>query len=315
MRGQAAAKESLVSDLILHHYAMSPYSAKVRAMLGCTGLDWQSVVTKEMPPRPLVEALAGGYRRIPVAQSGADVFCDSHVIAAEIAERARRPELAPEGMGEAERAWVAHAEGEVFFACILAAPVTGLWRNARATVSVGDLLRVTLDRLSMGLRISRALPGPIRSRKVVADHVDRVERQLQRDFLFGDAPRIGDFATYHSLWFVRDLGGKPFPGHPRTMAWMDRIKAFGEGGRREISAETALEIARAATPRPISNEHTQHVSLKKPVRVAPSDYWQVPTTGELVGSTPSRWILRREDPRAGVVHVHFPKEGYTLQEV
>jgi len=304
-----------VSDLVLHHYAMSPYSAKVRAMLGYTGLGWQSVTTREMPPRPLVAALVGGYRRIPVAQSGADVFCDSRIIAAEIAARTFKPELGPEAMDAAERSWVAHAEGEVFFACILAANLGGLWRNARATVSVGDLLRVALDRLVMGLKVAGSLPGPFRSRQLVRDHVDRVERALERDFLFGDAPRLADFATYHSLWFVRDLGGTRFAERPRTLAWMERIKGFGEGDRREISADTALEIARDATPRPVPPEHSQHPSIKKPVHVAPADYWQAPTTGELVGSSPSRWILRREDPRAGVVHVHFPKDGYTLQEV
>jgi len=303
-----------VSDLILHHYPMSPYSEKVRAMLGYTGLSWQSVVTKEMPPRPMVAALAGGYRRIPVAQSGADVFCDSRIIAAEIAERAHKPELGAEAMDEAQRAWVAHAEGEVFFACILAAKPGELFRKARATASIGDLLRVVKDRLVMGLSAASSIPGPLRSQQIVRDHVGRVAGALERDFLFGAAPTFADFATYHSLWFACDLGGKRFPEQPRAMAWLDRIKAFGHGVRREISADAALEIARSATPRPVPQEHSQHPSLKKPVRVAPADYMQVPTTGELVGSSASRWIVRREDPRAGVVHVHFPKEGYTLQE-
>ncbi|MBG32222.1 MAG: glutathione S-transferase, partial [Alcanivorax sp.] len=62
-----------MSDLILHHYALSPFSEKVRAMLGYAGLDWQSVTVREMPPRPMLAPLAGGYRKILVAQSGADV--------------------------------------------------------------------------------------------------------------------------------------------------------------------------------------------------------------------------------------------------
>ncbi|HBC20217.1 MAG TPA: glutathione S-transferase family protein, partial [Alcanivorax sp.] len=53
-----------MSDLILHHYALSPFSEKVRAMLGYAGLDWQSVTVREMPPRPMLAPLAGGYRKI-----------------------------------------------------------------------------------------------------------------------------------------------------------------------------------------------------------------------------------------------------------
>ena len=83
-------------DLILHHYPMSPFSEKIRAMLGYSRMHWQSVLTREMPPRPLVASLAGGYRKIPVAQIGADIFCDSRTIAREIAILANQPALALE---------------------------------------------------------------------------------------------------------------------------------------------------------------------------------------------------------------------------
>ena len=82
-----------MQEFILYHYAMSPFSEKVRAMLGYAGLSWQSVIVREMPPRPMLSALAGGYRKVPVAQSGADVFCDSRAIADEIARLSGKPEL------------------------------------------------------------------------------------------------------------------------------------------------------------------------------------------------------------------------------
>lgn len=302
-----------MSELVLHHYALSPYSEKVRALLGYAGLPWKSVVTREMPPRPMLAALAGGYRRVPVAQAGSDVFCDSRTIASEIAERAGKPELAHESMGDEERRWVANAEGEVFFACILAGGSAALRRKARRTLSLLDGVRFLVDRVGMGRSAAIPMPGFRRSGAILREHLGRVEAALDRDFLFGDAPRIADFATYHSLWFVRDLGEKPIVGlYPRTVAWMDRIAAFGEGRRSEISAEAALAIARDSAPRAIPAEHTKHEAIGSRVEIAPSDYAQQPTSGELVGSTPSRWIVRREDTRAGSVHVHFPKEGYTL---
>ena len=39
-----------MSELILHHYTLSPFSEKARAMLGYAGLQWQSVTVAEMPP-------------------------------------------------------------------------------------------------------------------------------------------------------------------------------------------------------------------------------------------------------------------------
>jgi len=304
-----------MSDLVLHHYALSPYSEKIRALLGYTRLAWQSVLTKEMPPRPLLEALAGGYRRIPVAQCGADVFCDSRIIASEIAQRAGRPELAHENMESAERRWVATAEGEVFFACVMAGGTAELRRTARASLSLLDFARFAKDRIGMGLTASVPMLGLRRSGVLLREHLGRVEEALTRDFLFGDSPRIADFATYHSLWFVRDLGKRRLLEHyPRTFAWMDRIQAFGHGERRESSAQDALALARAATPRPIEAAHTQHPAWNKSVRVVPSDYGKVPTAGVLAGSTPSRWIVRRESPLTGTIHVHFPKDGYTLIE-
>ena len=72
----------------LHHYPASPFSEKIRALLGYLGLAWHSVETSIIMPRPLLLPLSGGYRRVPVAQIGADVYCDTAIIARAIAEHA-----------------------------------------------------------------------------------------------------------------------------------------------------------------------------------------------------------------------------------
>ena len=66
--------------LILHHYASSPFAEKARLALGLKGLAWGSVEVAAQPPRPLLDALTGGYRRIPVLQVGADIYCDTNII-------------------------------------------------------------------------------------------------------------------------------------------------------------------------------------------------------------------------------------------
>ena len=68
-------------ELILHHYDMSPYAEKIRLALGWKGLPWRSVITPTVLPKPDHFELTGGYRRVPVLQVGADVYCDTHLIA------------------------------------------------------------------------------------------------------------------------------------------------------------------------------------------------------------------------------------------
>ncbi len=66
-----------MSDIILHHYAGSLFSEKIRLLLGYLKLPWKSVVTAPIMPRPLLMPLTGGYRRTPNMQQGADVWCDT----------------------------------------------------------------------------------------------------------------------------------------------------------------------------------------------------------------------------------------------
>ena len=44
-----------MSDLILHHYNMSPFAEKVRLMLGYKGLAWRSVHIPPVLPKPVPE--------------------------------------------------------------------------------------------------------------------------------------------------------------------------------------------------------------------------------------------------------------------
>ena len=43
-------------DIILHHYALSPYSQKIRSYLGYKGAAWRSALVPMVPPRPELDA-------------------------------------------------------------------------------------------------------------------------------------------------------------------------------------------------------------------------------------------------------------------
>src|SRR5439155_485317 len=85
--------------IILHHYDTSPYSEKVRLGLGLKGLAWASVEIPVIMPKPDLTALTGGYRKTPVLQIGADIYCDSQLIMRELERRHPSPGFYPAGRG------------------------------------------------------------------------------------------------------------------------------------------------------------------------------------------------------------------------
>ena len=70
-----------MAELVLHHFDWSPYAEKVRVLLGIKGLAWRSVQIPMVMPKPDLTALTGGYRKTPVLQVGADIYCDTSLIA------------------------------------------------------------------------------------------------------------------------------------------------------------------------------------------------------------------------------------------
>ena len=86
-----------MSELILHHFDWSPFAEKARLALGLKGLAWRSVQIPMIMPKPDLIALTGGYRKTPVLQIGADIYCDTRLIARELERRHPKPTLFPDG--------------------------------------------------------------------------------------------------------------------------------------------------------------------------------------------------------------------------
>jgi hypothetical protein len=147
----------------------------------------------------------------------------------------------------------------------------------------------------------------------------RIETQLAHGsaFLLGDQACIADIAHYHPLWFVANNANvaatlEPFP---LVRAWMARIKAIGHGQPQPIESATAVEMARAVTPEAIPDNNyvdPNGFTVGAGVSIAATDYGVDPVAGTLVWQGAEEIVLRREDPRAGVVHVHFPRMGFRL---
>jgi glutathione S-transferase len=71
-------------QVVLHHFDESPFSEKIRLIFGLKKITWSSVRISRIMPRPDLMPLTGGYRRTPVMQIGADIYCDTQRIIREL---------------------------------------------------------------------------------------------------------------------------------------------------------------------------------------------------------------------------------------
>jgi hypothetical protein len=148
----------------------------------------------------------------------------------------------------------------------------------------------------------------------------RLEQQLQReqgDFLLGE-PSIADFALAHALWFLKatPVTSPLVDAYPAVSAWLGRVLGFGHGAFSEMTSIEALEIARNATPAALPYEQFEEPNgfqAGQQVVIAATDYGVDPVAGELLFAGCEELIVRREDERGGVVHVHFPRFGFRIE--
>lgn len=305
-----------MNDLILHHYDGSPFSEKIRLILGFKGLRWRSVRVPVMLPKPDVVALTGGYRRTPFLQVGADVYCDTALMGRVIDQAAPTPPLYPASAGAQQHVLAQWADSALFWSAI---PYT-MQPSAVAHLFGGAppefLKEFRADRALMTGGMRRATPADARAQ--LASYLGWLEGMLDGSaaFLLGAAPCIADFSVAHSLWYIRRAPPvamvlDPFP---RLRAWSERVAAFGHGTREELGANEALGIASSAKSHaPVQVEASQGFEAGMHVTVAATDYATDLVSGTLVGLTDDDVAIERSDLRAGTVHVHFPRIGYQIK--
>jgi hypothetical protein len=80
------------------------------------------------------------------------------------------------------------------------------------------------------------------------------------------------------------------------------------------SAEAIAVAAGAAGHAPVAVAPGLGFDAGQAVSVFATDYGSDPVAGALVGLTPQSVTLRRTDPRAGTVHVHFPRFGFQIRK-
>jgi glutathione S-transferase len=310
-----------MSELILHHYPTSLFAEKARLMLGFKGLSWRSVTIPAIMPKPDLMALTGGYRKTPVLQVGADVYCDTALMARRLEQEKTSPTFYPEGQEFTAASFAAWADSVMFLhaVALVFQPASLAVRFAKVPPEAFKAFVADRGALFTGGSANRVSLE-------LAQHqwptfMARLETQLERngDYLFG-VPSIADLSVAHPLWFLKQtpVTAPLVDQYPAVSEWYKRVLAFGHGAPSELSSADAIEIARAASPAALPEEDftdPNGFEAGQKVSIAAVDYGVDPVEGELVFSGREELILRREDDRAGVVHVHFPRLGFQLKRI
>ena len=298
-----------MAETILHHYPGSPYAHKVRVVLGIKNLAWRSVTIPNMMPKPDLMPLTGGYRKTPVMQIGADVYCDTQLIVRELERRFPEPTLFPgasRGLGEGLGWWAERGLFNPAVALVFAKVGESLpqaFRDDRAKFSGRDF-------------------NPERTKAAEPIMLATVRAQLAwlentfadgRKFLFGDQVSSADASLYHMVWFLRRPRGDVLAEFPAVTAWADRMAAFGTGNSTELDSKEALAVAKASRPNELAPQHDgSGPPLGARVTVTADDSGRDPVAGELVSLSRQEIIIARSAPEVGEVAQHFPRAGFLI---
>jgi glutathione S-transferase len=307
------------STIILHNYDFSTFSEKVRTALGYKKLPWHSVDVPGLPPRPLLSPLTGGYRRVPVLQIGADIFCDTNIILPALDRLfPASPTLYPKGSEGLAQGLAFAWERQMWI------PIIGVLVHYIGEHIPAEFIKDRKEAYLM-IDISKEAMAPDFSKRVqlVRAQYAWLEKALaHRDFLFGATPSAADLACWQTLFLLRKncppevdqlLG---LGTSSNVLKWYDRVVAFGHGTKVDMTSEEAFVVARDSKPISVThldpNGDPGGLKAGTTVIVTPDDNAQVPVKGTLVAAGVDEIILHHCDTAAGDLHIHFPRLGFDV---
>jgi|TARA_B110000503_G_scaffold109212_1_gene163316 glutathione S-transferase len=304
-----------MSDLILHHYPQSPVAQKIRLALGIAGVSWHSVEIPRLPPKPLLTPLTANYRRVPVMQIGADVYCDSQNIIRAIAETGYGDVLFPNGcVGEA-MALASWAETTLFDLCVRLVITSAIGSAPPEFITDRASLYFKSGWTTQGMKA--ALPAVTLQLQASLRWVDTLLEMT--GYTVGQTHSYADAAIASIAWFLRGRwdGGAallaPFGHICRLEA---EIVEKGQGYPSDLQPEEALAIAHAHEPVSPTGiysgfdaglTHGQRVVIRPDGETADPEVF-----GALRYLDDTRASIDHYSPETGPVAVHFPLAGYML---
>jgi glutathione S-transferase len=305
-----------MSDLILHHYWPSPFAHKIRLALGLSGVTWRSVEIPRVPPKPLLMPLTAGYRRTPVLQSGADVYCDTQNIVRALTAITDNHQLLPTDLSGKILAFTDWADGVVFNLAARVVLTSALDTAPPEFIQDRGGLYFGPNWTPEGLRSQ--LSGVILQ---LAAHLNSIDSGLgaQGGFMSNDLS-YADVTIAYLAWFIRGRWDQG-PEFLQQFANIERIEREVHEAVREVyedlSAEDALKIAANSESQSPSGVTKQcGVTLRQGMQIAikpQAETSDPPVVGRLRYLDRARVSIDHRAPEVGDVVVHLPVAGYQIQ--
>jgi glutathione S-transferase len=307
-----------LQEVILHHYPPSPFSEKVRVAFGIKKLAWRSVEIPRIPPKPELMPLTGGFRRTPVMQIGADIYCDSQCILRELERRFPEPTFFPGGSNGMP--WAVNR-----------------WTDYVFDAAAGVVMGAAADQLPEAFAKDRGRLyfGPDYDYEIIKANLPHSAAQLRgqlgwldqrlatgRNFMLGDQPGLPDAVTYYLVWFIRgrwQSGPEFLSEFPALEAWEKRVAAIGHGDQKDMTAGEALGVAKASETDTAEQADPRDPQGIKPGMtvsiVADVDGGETPVTGKVRAVDRETISILHDEERIGTVCIHFPRVGYRVTAV
>ena len=303
-----------MTDIILHHYDASPFTQKALRMLGLKNIEWQSVETPMMLPKPDLVCLTGGYRGTPVMQIGADIYIDSQRIARELELRIPKPTFFPGG--DAGLAYALVKWSDAFFQSGLKMALALLGPDWDAAFREDrQALFAHLDFDDMDKETGHAMAQ-------LQANAALLNAQLAdgRSFLSGDHASLADIQAFGVPWFTRaamPITEKLFQNFSYLPAWEARVAELGEGDRQPIDVAEAHRIAQQSQPdlsKEVAENDAQSFEAGMRVEVMPDDFsLRGAVEGELLRASALELAIHRSTEDFGDLVIHFPRLGYRVE--
>lgn len=306
-----------MAEILYHHYPQSPVAEKIRVAFGIKGISWCSILIPRLPPKPDLTALTGGYRRTPVMQIGADIFCDSQCILRELDKRVAEKPLYLENESLQALGFSQWTDSTLFTHVIRV--VLGHNIEALPAEFLADRARLyfgpdwTPESVKSG--VAHSLSQCHTALGWMEDSLAAGQK-----FIAGEHPSSYDVSLYYLVWFLRGRyaeGPALLDNYAKVSAWETRVRALGHGTSKDMDSKDAIAVAYSAEPELIaSSTVSASDSIGHQFSVQPAgDGGDPAVTGKLVQLTHDRIVIAREGLLSGQVHVHFPRAGYSLIKV
>ena len=302
-----------MSGIILHHYPVSTFSERVRLAFGLKRLSWRSVTIPVAMPKPDLLPLTGGYRRTPVMQIGADIYCDTQLILRKIEALHPAPSLYPAGSEGIATALAWWADKSIF------PPALGV---LAATIGHTLPAEFVAERKAFGFPLEAEEASAILHRHLQqgAAHLSWLAAMLAdgRPFLLGESPSAADLAAYCPVWMLKTRVGEKAEALLPLKAldgWYARVTEFGHGTPEEMTAADALALAAASEPASVTSPadaEPSGIPVGRQVIVRPDDTGRDEVRGTLLSADGQELVIAHENSRVGRVNLHFPRAGFDV---